>query len=208
LRDRVKEAITGTASPTTEVAAEVESSIETLVLAAADSAADRIVAEWRALPGGHALLAAGDDDLERSSAGLRRALVENVRGWQSFVLDMVAAEGASKRAAGRALSFGVNFIGVSLMVVTFAHTGGLSGAEVAVAGGTAALSQKLLEALFGDQAVRTLTARARADLLARIDALLDKELARYQQLISALLPDAGVAEDLRASARAVGEART
>ena len=51
------------------------------------------------------------------------------------------------------------------MLAVFAHTGGLTGAEVAVAGGTSAVGQKLLEALFGDQAVRTLAATAREDLL-------------------------------------------
>ena len=40
------------------------------------------------------------------------------------------------------------------MLVAFAHTGGLIGAEVGIAGGTAVLAQKVLEAIFGDQAVR------------------------------------------------------
>ena len=53
------------------------------------------------------------------------------------------------------------------MIAVFAHTGGLTGAEVAVAGGTSAVGQRVLEALLGDQAVRTLAAQAREDLLER-----------------------------------------
>ena len=39
------------------------------------------------------------------------------------------------------------------MIVVFAHTGGLVAGEVAVAAGASALSQKMLEAVLGDQAV-------------------------------------------------------
>ena len=46
------------------------------------------------------------------------------------------------------------------MVVVFAYTGGLTGAEAGIAGGTrACVGQKLLEAVFGDQAVRRLADR-------------------------------------------------
>ena len=44
---------------------------------------------------------------------------------------------------------------VVLMLVTFASTAGITGAEVGIAGGTAVVGQKLLEAMFGDQAVRS-----------------------------------------------------
>ena len=64
------------------------------------------------------------------------------------------------------MSFGVNGAGLAVMVAVFAQTGGLTGAEVAVAGGTSAVGQKVLEAVFGDAAVRSLAARAREDLRA------------------------------------------
>ncbi len=53
------------------------------------------------------------------------------------------------------------------MLAVFVQTGGLTGAEVVVAGGTSAVGQKVLEAILGDQAVRTLAATAREDLLER-----------------------------------------
>ncbi len=65
------------------------------------------------------------------------------------------------------------------MLAVFAHTGGLTGAEVVVAGGTSALGQKVLEAIFGDQAVRTLAAQARDDLLERVDRLLREDAERF-----------------------------
>ena len=44
---------------------------------------------------------------------------------------------------------------------------GLTGAEVGIAGGTALLAQRVLEAIFGDQAVREMAAKARERLLKR-----------------------------------------
>ena len=69
---------------------------------------------------------------------------------------LVADEGMSRRSRARFLALGVNGVGVALMIVVFAHTGGLVGAEIGVAGGTAVLAQRVLEAVFGDQAVRRL----------------------------------------------------
>ena len=81
------------------------------------------------------------------------------------MLELVSSEGSDRRTTARMLSYGVNGLGVLLMLVVFSHTAGLSGAEVGIAGGTALLAQRLLEAVFGDQAVRGLAAQARADLL-------------------------------------------
>jgi hypothetical protein len=65
------------------------------------------------------------------------------------------------------------------MLVTFAHTAGITGAEVGIAGGTAVLAQKLLEAVFGDQAVRSLADKARAALDARVREHVAGEAARF-----------------------------
>ena len=102
-----------------------------------------------------------------------------MREWQEGVLDMVRSEGADKRSTARFLAFGVNGLSVALMVVVFAHTAGITGAEAGIAGGSAVLGQKLLEAVFGDQAVRSLAERARADLDRRVQALMEVELGRY-----------------------------
>ncbi len=208
-RDRVAEFFLGRTPPAAEVRSAVESSIETIVVAACDKASERSVASWSAVSAGRSLLQEVDRRaLERSSAGLRASVDAEVRAWQGHVLGLVAAEGASKRATGRALSFGVNSVGVALMVAVFAHTGGLSGAEVVVAGGTATLSQKVLEALFGDQAVRDLTTRARTDLLARIRSLLDAEAVRFHAVVDSLVPGQDQAGAIRAAAAAVDATRS
>ena len=69
------------------------------------------------------------------------------------------------------------------MVVVFAHTAGVTGAEAGIAGGSAVLGQKLLEAVFGDQAVRTLAERARRDLESKVAELLGGERQRYLDLL-------------------------
>jgi hypothetical protein len=71
----------------------------------------------------------------------------------------------------------------------FAQTGGLTGAEIAVAGGTSAVGQRVMEAIFGDQAVRSLAARARDDLLARVRELLAAEQERFTRLLEPAVPD-------------------
>jgi hypothetical protein len=105
------------------------------------------------------------------------------------------------------LSFGVNGLGVALMVVVFASTGGLTGAEVGIAGGTAVVGQKLLEAVFGDQAVRRLSEAARKDLRKRAEELLRTEAARFTDRIDVLAIDPGASDALREAHRNVEHAR-
>jgi hypothetical protein len=72
------------------------------------------------------------------------------------------------------------------MLVVFSQTAGLTGAEVGIAGGTAVVAQRLLEAVFGDQAVRMLATKARSDLQSRVEALLDSDRRRLDDLLDAL----------------------
>jgi hypothetical protein len=207
LRDRVAAAVTGRPSPAAELQGALETSVETLLRAEADRAAERTVTVWRALPGGTPLLAAADTDLDRVSPDFPEAAAAQVRDWQGYVLDLVRDQGADKRTRARVLSWGVNGAGAVVMVAVFAHTGGLTGGEVAVAGGTTALGQRLLEAVFGDAAVRSLAARAREDLQARADALLRYEQDRFDALVDAAGPGPDAAADLRAAADALTAAR-
>jgi hypothetical protein len=94
-----------------------------------------------------------------------------------------------------------------LMIAVFAHTGGLVGAEVGVAGGTAVLAQRVLEAVFGDQAIRRLAQTAKDDLDARVQALMSGELLRYHRVLDALDVRAEQADRLRRAAAGVQAAR-
>ena len=63
----------------------------------------------------------------------------------------------------------MNGAGLAVMIAVFTSTAFIpTGLEVAVGAGTTVAAQKVLEAIFGDQAIRTLAGRAREDLLARV----------------------------------------
>ena len=203
LRDRVVGAVTGRPAPEHELQGALESSVELLLRAEAERAAERTVTAWRALPGGPALLSGAELDLEQVSPDFPEAAAIQVRDWQGAVLDLVRSEGADKRSRARALSWGVNGVGAAVMVGVFAQTGGLTGGEIAVAGGTSAVGQRVLEAVFGDAAVRSLAARARADLQARVDTLLRYEQARFDALVDAAAPPPQAAGQLRDAVRAL-----
>lgn len=207
LRDRLVNSLKGRPQQVERVTVAVESGLETLILEHAEAAAERAEASWQSLAPGQALLAQAGEDLGRASRDFRRRAERTVREWQQGVLEMVRTEGADKRTTARFMAYGVNGLGVSLMVIVFAHSYGLTGGEAGIAAGSAVLGQKLLEAVFGDQAVRTLADRARQDLESRVEQLMDTERARYQQLLDdlGLAPDA--ADQLRAAARRVDDLR-
>jgi predicted GTPase len=207
LRDRVVGALKGKPQQAERVSVAVESGLETLILEHAEAAAERAEASWRSLAPGQDLLSDVGEELGRASRGLRRQAERAVRDWQQDVLEMVRTEGADKRTTARFLAYGVNGLAVALMVVVFANTAGLTGAEVGIAGGSALLGQKLLEAVFGDQALRTLSERARRKLETRVRALMDEERHRYLDLLASLGIDRDAAEKVRNAARAVDDLR-
>lgn len=94
-------------------------------------------------------------------------------------MELIRTEGQGKRTQARWLSFGVNGLGAALMIVVFSMTAGLTGLEIGVAGGTAVVGQRLLEAVFGEDAVRRLAKTAREDLNARCHKLLQAEQQRF-----------------------------
>jgi hypothetical protein len=206
IRDRLVNSVKGKPQQVERVTHAVESGLEKLLLEHAENAAERAAAAWHARPAGRALLES-HHDIDRASRDFRRKAEKLVRDWQQGVLEMVRTEGADKRSSARFLAYGVNGLAVSLMVVTFASTAGLTGAEVGIAGGSAVLGQKLLEAVFGDSAVRSLAERARKDLERRVDELFSGERARFSTVLDDLGVDPRSPELLRAAARRVDDLR-
>ncbi|MEX2659513.1 MAG: ABC transporter [Acidimicrobiales bacterium] len=190
-RDRAWAALTGRATSVAGVQEAVESGVEALVHAAADRAAGRTVSGWRDSAAGRGLVQGRERELGRASAALLAALPDEVRSWQGHVLDLVREQGAGKRTSARIASYTLNGAGLAVMLAVFAHTGGLTGTEVAVAGGTSAASQKLIEAVFGDQAVRALARQAREDLFDRVERLLAEDGRRFHELVDAAGPHNG-----------------
>ncbi len=203
-RDRLVASVRGRRPPEPALAHAIGHGLEAVVLDAADEAAERVHAAWRGDVVGPALR--GGLSLSRSSAGLRSAVAEQIRGWQGDVLGLVEHEGAGKRSRARALSFGVNGLGAALMVAVFASTGGLTGAEVGIAGGSAVLAQRVLEAVFGDEAVRQLARTAHTRLDERVRELLAGEARRFTDLLDAVDVGGASGDDLRAAAPVVRRA--
>ena len=186
IRDKITGFIRGRTGSTVEVQGEITSTLERLLVDHADQAALNAWNSWRALPGGPQVL--GDDrHLERTDPGIRDSVGQEVRGWQDDILELVRQRGEGKRTTARALALGVNSIGVALMIVVLASTGGLTGAEIGISAGTAGLSQALLAAVFGEQAVRDLAVEARQLLLNRIDRLLDSDADRYRTKLASIV---------------------
>jgi hypothetical protein len=204
LRDRLRALLTGKPAAERELEAAVESSVDALVIAAADRAAERAGRSWREHPAGRQLL---DPHLDAASPELQARTRDAVRAWQGSVFQLVQEEGMSKRTAARVASLGVNGAGLAVMLTVFAHTGGLTGAEVVVAGGTSAVGQKVLEAIFGDQAVRALAARARGNLLERVEGLLALEEQRFVAAVDAAAPPDDAPERLHAAVRELQSVR-
>jgi hypothetical protein len=207
MRDRVVGAVRGKPQQAQQVTVAVESGLETLILEHAESAAERAEASWRSVGAGRRLVEDTGGDLGRASRGFHLNAQRAVRDWQHDVLEMVRSQGADKRSTARFLAYGVNGLSVALMVVVFAHTAGVTGAEAGIAGGSAVVGQKLLEAVFGDQAVRRLAADARKDLHRRVVGLVDAERGRYLEVLDALPIEPGTAEKLRAVSRRVDDLR-
>lgn len=175
--------------------------LESVILDAAEQAAERTYEAWRGDAAGAALL--DGLELSRASGRLRAEVAEQVRAWQGDVLGLVREQGADRRGTARALSLGVNALGVSLMVLVFASTAGLTGAEIGIAGGTAIVAQKLLEAVFGDEAVRKLAAQAKQRLTARVQSIMVGQAARYTAQLDALGTEQAGGTGLRDAARRV-----
>jgi energy-coupling factor transporter ATP-binding protein EcfA2 len=207
LRDRITNVVKGKPQQAERVTVAVESGLQTLLLEHAEAAAERVDASWRSVAAGSQVLEEAGVDLSRASRDFRARAERMVRDWQSGVLDLVRTEGGDKRTTARFLAFGVNGLSVALMVVVFASTGGVTGAEVGIAGGSAVVGQKVLEAVFGDQAVRRLALNARKDLTQRVQVLMDQERRRFVDLLDALELPTDSAEELRALARQVDDLR-
>jgi energy-coupling factor transporter ATP-binding protein EcfA2 len=202
LRDRLAAAVTGNAPPVKELGEALQSGVAELLTAQSRGASATVLRRWRQLPGGPALVAGHPElaDPAPESAGTVERLV---RDWQGEVLELVRGEAGNRRSTARLLSFGVNGVGVILMLLVFSQTGGLTGGEVGIAGGSAVLAQRILEAIFGDQAVRELAAKARRTLMAKAQELYDGEEARMHAAVSALRVRSGQAGGIKDAAAAV-----
>ncbi len=201
VRDRMMASLRGEPKQVDEVKLAVESGLESLVHEEGQAASERAEGAWQAQPAGRAILNRTKGDLSRASVEFPGEVAKAIRDWQGDVLELVGEVGASKKLTARYLALGVNGISVALMMVVFSQTGGLTGAEVGIAGGGALLAQRLLEAVFGEDAVRRLAKQAKQQLDARVETLLAGELERFHRALASTGVDATQAEAIRAAVR-------
>ena len=218
LRDRVSSALRGQPAAAQKVEDALESGIHAVVLDAAARASENTRTRWRASRAGRSLLARLDAPQAASSALEQNAeskgevqsaedifsaaVAEQIRLWQGSVLEMIREEGADKRKRARFLSLGVNAAAVMLMVAAFSLTGGITGIEAGIAGGSGVVGTKLLESIFGEDAVRRMATRARTDLLERMADLLTEHAQPFTAVLEETDPQAD-AEDIHRAAEQV-----
>lgn len=188
-------------APVANVEEGMVSSVEALTLRHASEAARRTAELWSERREGAELIAR-DPTLWSASTALAPALREALRDWMHSVIEDVRTFSGRKTAVARVAAIGVNAVGVAVMLGVFAHTAGITGAEVGIAAGTAFLNQKLLEAIFGERAMEELVANAGRRLDAALADLFASERARFD----ALTPQADTMRELASELRAgVGE---
>jgi hypothetical protein len=177
-------------APNEVVRHETLEDVVSVALLHAAEAARKVAAEWaeaRLVEGrieDDATLWVPTEDFE----GRMRA---RLREWVAAIAEDISRTGQSKALLARGGSIGVNALGTGVMLATFIHTGGLTGAEIGVAAGTAFVNQKLLAALFGEAAMVELVQRAATRLDAVLALTFDEERDRFERRLPAedSLPD-------------------
>ena len=181
-RDAVGAWFRGVPQPVVDVETTIEHGLHAVIV---DQATRASAGAWRELQRSRAgrVLLEGHQELSSPGTGFEREASTMIRDWQGGVMQLISDNVGSKRTRARVLSLGLNAVTVALIIVVFASTGGLTGGELVIAGGSAVIGQKLLETIFGEDAVRRLAKAARDDLRDRVDALLDTQADRYSALL-------------------------
>jgi len=203
---RVRGAISALFRPATAPVAELRAAttddLMSVARLEAAEAARRTASAWSTDPAmGQAISAAAD--LWLPSPDFDERLRDRLQAWMDGIAEDIQEHGRSKRSVARGASLGVNAVGTGVMLATFLHTGGLTGAEVGVAAATAFLNQKLLSALFGEAAMVELVSGARTRLGAALAATFDEERARFDALLAPSGELDSLSAELRQAARDV-----
>ena len=193
-RDRLTGWFTG-AQEAEGVRGAINDGLAALIVEHGQAACESAVNQWSMTSWGRQIVDM-HPALARTTPDFQADATRAVRDWQADVLGLVAEQGRGKRTKARFLALGTNAVGAALIIVVFATTGGLTGAEVGIAGGASLLAQRLLEGVFGEDAVRRLAQRAKNDLDARVQALFATQLTRFFHITEELAVDTSAADEL------------
>jgi len=183
-------------APVGVVEKEVTSDVVAVAISRATEAARRVASEWSSREGPSAQLGR-DPTLWSASPDLAARIQPRLREWVASIATDVQARGAGKRDLAFGVSLGVNALTVAAMVGVFAHTAGVTGTELGIVAATGFLNQKLMQAIFGEAAMREMIANARERLEALLRDEFAKERMRYDRLVADPVELRTLAEELR-----------
>ncbi|MFF4195295.1 dynamin family protein [Nonomuraea sp. NPDC001831] len=162
--------------------AAIRAGLESVIVAAANRAAEEVVARWRHRSELGAKLA---DGLDRPSDNLLRHAGRAIASWQDHLNELVRTEGVTKRSVSKLVSFDPDALSLIFTVAMFSGGDG------------SGVPHRLVNALLGAESLRGIGAKALSDLRARLGMLFDEESMRYvHALDSAGIPDESVATRL------------
>jgi hypothetical protein len=187
-------------APVGVVEKEVTSDVVAVAVSRASEAARRVASEWSTRAGPAEQLAR-DSSLWSASPDIATRIQPRLPEWVASIATDVQARGAGKRDLAFGVSLGVNALAVAAMVGVFAHTAGVTGTELGIVAATGFLNQKLLQAIFGEAAMREMIAGARE----RLEALLKDEFSKERDRFDRLTADPAALRALAGELRAATE---
>jgi energy-coupling factor transporter ATP-binding protein EcfA2 len=202
IRGAIAAVLRPASAPVMEVRAATTDDLVAVARSQAAEAARRAATAWSDSPAvGRSLAEA--PELWLPSPDFDKRLHVRLDQWIEGIVAEIQAHGRPKRLLARGAAVGVNALGTGVMLATFLHTGGLTGAELSVAAATAFLNQKLLSALFGEAAMVELVANARRRLDEALATTFHEERARFDVMLPAPGALTELAAELRSAAAAV-----
>lgn len=210
-RDRLSALVLGKPTPIVKAQVAIEHGLVSVIVDQCSLARSRTVASFEQQSAVAAMLgqrinsSSLESFLLETSPEFRTKVEKSIRGWQKEIFELVNNEGAKKRNTARILSTSLNAASVALMIVVFASTAFIpTGLEIGAGAATALVGQKVLESIFGDEAVRRLAKTARELLEIRINELVEIEAKDFYEVLELNQP-AVSASDFESSAKMVAQ---
>ena len=180
---------------------EAREEIARLLLARLAAARRGVGVAWALHPSADELLPLPGDGIDVDD------VTEAVDEWMATLVDLVRHQGRGRHRVAKAASWGINAAATGLLIATFAHSGGLTGAEVGIAAGAAAVQQAALDHALGAAATARIVTAARDGLIETVGTILDRQAETFTRRVRDLLDGPRRILDLIAAVDAVEEAR-
>lgn len=172
-----------------------------------DLAAAQTADEWDGLATG-AFLLHEDSSLRRAPAELGATARAEMGAWITDIDELIATKFADRRGRARWTSGAVNAVATAAIIAAFTVSGGLTGAEVGIAGAAAVAQQAVLSTVLGERNLTWLLGEIKVMLRHRVEGLAAGQRRRFTGAVAAMAPDPEQAERLRQALTDVEAARS